>query len=528
MSEETTLYCPWCLSDQLTTKGVRKSEAKGPDKPEPKPVYKCKRCDRRTVAPLGEDDPRMHAGKHTFRTTLSMPRKEKYVITCAQNATDVHPVLETLKSYCHHNDAELLIIPIRYHNPTSHWGSAARASEWWEKDTHPYLFTGRKKIHKHLMVLGDISTQLTASRPVSGFETITGQHSAILGHPKHELQYIATPQQKLPKALMSSGTCTVRNYIDGKAGKKGEHHHTFGGVVVERDGDRFYFRQLNALEDGSFIDLTKTYYPNGAIEDAGPAPLLVCGDLHHKFMCPKSVGATLFGEDSMLEVLRPKAIAWHDVMDGYSCNPHDLDNPFMGYARQAYQADDVKEEIARCAFFFDQYCQKTKNYIIASNHEDFLARWMNRIDWRDDYKNTEFYLETALAMVRAAEVTDRGYKGIHPFPYWMDRMVKKADVTYLGVDESLMIHNIEAGFHGHRGPNGARGTLENYGKIGVKTIIGHSHTPGIKDGAMQVGTLSQLIMDYTSGPSSWLNTNGVVYENGKRALLNIIDGRWKL
>ena len=117
MSEETTRYCPFCLSDNVATKGVKKSEAKGPNKPPPKPVYKCKRCNRSSVAPLTEDDPRMHAGKHTFRTTLSMPRKEKYVITCAQNATDAHPVLETLKSYCAHNDAELLIIPIRYQTP---------------------------------------------------------------------------------------------------------------------------------------------------------------------------------------------------------------------------------------------------------------------------------------------------------------------------------------------------------------------------------------------------------------------------
>jgi len=524
MSEEKVKICPHCLHDEIHTYGTAVRGSKFEEKVK-KTVYKCNRCKRDTVNPLDENDPRMRAGKIKFRTVV--PKAERYVITCAQNATDPHPVLETLKSYCHENNAELLVIPIRYHNPTSHWGAQAMAQEWWDSKVEPYLFGGRKRLHKHLMIMGDVSTQLTAARPTQGFETLTGPHSAILGHPKLELQYIATPQQKLPKAMMSSGTCTVRNYIDGKAGKKGEHHHTYGGIVVERDGDRFHFRQLNALEDGSFIDLDKAYFPNGVVEPAGPASLLVCGDLHHRFMFPKSVDATLNGPDSMLQVLRPEAIAWHDVMDGDSCNPHDIDNPFMGFARQRFDHSNIKQEIKDCAQFFDERCSGVKNYIVASNHEDFLARWMNRIDWRHDFENAEFYLETALAMVRAAEVTENGYKNIHPFPYWMKQFVKEADITYLDVDESLVINNIEAGFHGHRGPSGTRGTIANYGRIGVKTIIAHTHTPGIRDGVVQVGTLSQLIMGYTSGPSSWMNTNGVVYGNGKRALLNMVDGHWR-
>lgn len=535
MNEGKTLYCPVCLSDDLRTKGHVKSEKKIPDpvKDKPKRRWICNRCGKKTVNPLDEDHPRLFAGKHKFRETLTMPRKERYVVTCAQNATDIHPVLRTLENYCAHNGAELLVIPIRYHNPTSHWGAAAQASEWWVREVHQYLFTGRKNIQKHITILGDISTQLTAERPTSGFETITGAHSGIIGHPKLELQYVATPQQKLPKAIMTTGACTVRNYIDGKAGKKGEHHHTYGGIVVERDGDRFHFRQLNALEDGSFMDVDKNsgvteYFPDGTTQNYSSIPLLVCGDLHHRFMCKNSVSATVYGRDSMFAKLNPESVAWHDVMDGYSCNPHDRDNPFMAHARQEYMYDNIEKEIRDCAEFFDKYCVGRKNYIIASNHEDFLSRWMQWIDWRKDLKNAEFYLRTALAMVENGYMSENGYRGIHPFPYWMKKFIKEADVDYLGVDESLVIQGIEAGFHGHRGPDGARGTLNNYGRIGVKTIIGHSHSPGIRNGAMQVGTLSKLSLDYTSGPSSWMNTNGVVYPNGKRALLNMIDGVWRL
>jgi len=512
--------CPKCLKDDVKKDGFRQ------DKDVKKQKYQCNRCGHSTVNPLSEDDPRLTAGKTRFRTTV--PRSKRYVITCAQNATDAHPVLKSLETYCKHNDAELLIIPIRYTNPTSLWGASAKAQDWWCDEVSPYLFNGRKKLHKHLIILGNVSTQLTAARPTQGFETITGPHSAIIGHPKLELQYIATPQQKLPKAIMTTGCCTIRNYIPSKAGSKGEHHHTYGAVVVERDGDRFYFRQLNALEDGTFIDIRTKYTPEGT-EPTGRIPLMVCGDLHERYACPKTVAATFIGLNSIRSVLDPEKIAWHDVMDGDTVNPHERDNPFMRVARHEHAYSDIRKEISDAAAFIDKYASgDVENYIVASNHEDFLSRWMNWVDWRTDPENAEFYLETALEMVRAGSIGPNGYTGIHPFPYWMKQFIETANVKYLDVDESFTVHGIEAGFHGHRGPNGAKGAIASFGRIGVRTIIGHSHTPGIRDGVHQVGTMSQLSLSYTSGPSNWMNTNGVVYENGKRALLNVIDGHWML
>jgi len=59
-------------------------------------------------------------------------------------------------------------------------------------------------------------------------------------------------------------------------------------------------------------------------------------------------------------------------------------------------------------------------------------------------------------------------------------------------------------------------------------VIGHTHSPGISEGCYQTGTSSLLKLGYTSGPSSWLNTHCSVYSNGKRSLISIIDGKWKL
>lgn len=91
-----------------------------------------------------------------------------------------------------------------------------------------------------------------------------------------------------------------------------------------------------------------------------------------------------------------------------------------------------------------------------------------------------------------------------------------------------MLANIELSMHGDRGPNGARGSRMNLRRIGVKSIIGHSHSPGIEEGCYQVGTNTPLKQEYTRGPSSWLQSDCALYANGKRSLIHIIDGEWRL
>jgi hypothetical protein len=126
-------------------------------------------------------------------------------------------------------------------------------------------------------------------------------------------------------------------------------------------------------------------------------------------------------------------------------------------------------------------------------------------------------------------MTATGATTIDPFVMWGRRMLKHPErVQFLGAGESFTIHGIECGFHGHEGANGARGSIKSFGKVGVKVIIGHSHSPGIRDGVYQVGTSTPLRLEYSGGgPTSWLNTHCLIYPNGKRTLINIIDGEWR-
>jgi len=132
-------------------------------------------------------------------------------------------------------------------------------------------------------------------------------------------------------------------------------------------------------------------------------------------------------------------------------------------------------------------------------------------------------------MVRQAKSKDANAEKLSAFTYWVARILgSRPDVKCLANDESHVVAGIETGLHGDKGPNGARGSLKNLRRIGVKVIVGHSHSPGIDEGGYQNGTSTRLRLGYNSGPSSWLNAHTVIYGNGKRSLLNVINGRWRL
>lgn len=451
----------------------------------------------------------------------------RYVITAAQNATPIWmPFYNSLLRYCEHNDAELLVIPYRYKNPTSMWTAEAKHDDWWAHKLAKYLIDKRVNLHPHLTLLADIKTQPTASSPLVGFETLTGPNSAIVGHPKMELMVVPTPQSRMPKILTTTGAVTKKNYIPAKAGKKAEHHHTFGACVVELDEGKFHIRQLNATRSGDFCDLDWEYYPDRKPERVRIAGI-VLGDSHVDFADPNVVTAT-FGTGGMTEVLDPAKIVWHDVLDFYSGSHHHRHEVFTRYAKHHSKRNNVEAEIDRCFKFIDKWSCAAQNIFVNSNHHNHLAQWVKETDPRQDPENAVFWAQTFTAMCKGTTMTDKGAQTPDPFVYWARHKLKCAQKSvFLNPDDSYEINGIEVGYHGDRGANGARGSIKAFGKIGAKTVIGHSHTPGIKDGVFQTGTSSLLRLEYTHGPSSWLHTHCLIYGNGKRTLVNIIDGKWR-
>lgn len=448
----------------------------------------------------------------------------RFLITAAQNATPVHTEWwGALNTMARMQKAELLVIPLRYKNPTSHWVGSQRNAEWWDPAVRGHLWNVRRALNKNVMVLGDLKIQPTASSPLTGADAISHSASGIIGHTKVQMKCIPTPSRRMAKILTTTGACTAENYTDSRSGRIGEFHHSLAAVLVELDGTRFHLRHVHFdAKSGGCTDLD-TWYGPGESKPA-PRPLaLVMGDTHVASVDPVVDAATR----AMVKALRPRHLVWHDLLDAYSCNPHHLGNPFNAIAKLG-KADNVREEVQKAIdFIAERTPLDATSVVVGSNHNDMLRRWIIKADWRSDPVNAEFYLETALAMARGTRLTERGTEYPDPFSFWV-RRAKLPRTRVLDEDESFVLGGVELGMHGDTGPNGARGSRANLRRIGIRSAIGHGHSPGIDEGCYQAGTSTHLRLEYNKGPSNWLNAHILLHADGKRQIIVIVDGEWRL
>lgn len=477
------------------------------------------------------------SGERTFVLSRGrvreLERRRAYVITCAQNNTPVHrDFWASLRQYARRWDAEILVIPMRYKNPTSRRDPQEEDGEddryWWPPEVVDHLVENEVKIHPKLWVMGRMRIQATAVNPLAGLESLSLGASAIYGHPQVQMRTVATPQADLPKILHTTGSVSEKNYSSTKAGEKGRFHHTHGALVVHKAGDRFHLRHLNWSDfHGCFYDLGVRYDLRGWGEQER-VEALVTGDEHVIWQLPEVTEATYSAEDSMARVLRPKFIVRHDLLDSYSITHHHRRDPITRFVKTHAARQSLKAELEETI----EHVRRTtpsgsENVIVASNHHDHVLRWLREADPKQDPDNALLYHRLMVLMLEEARMGPGGAQIPDPFELWTRHFGRPGvPVRFLRYDESFQVMGIELGFHGHDGLDGSRGSLAGFAKIGSRTITGHRHSPGIEKGAYGVGT-STGSLEYARGPSSWLQTHGVINPNGKRQLVNIVRATWR-
>lgn len=458
----------------------------------------------------------------TIKDFRKLVKKHKrYIITTAVTGCQIDEnFYNSIKTYCRLNDALLLVM---VSSDPAHIKSKGGYGTIDEKLSSEAIVFEDTKLNSNIF-LSTIKLSAKHVDPTTGLDRI-GQREGtfVFASPKQRLNLVATSNEKLPHALMTTGSITASSYatdmyMSERTAYIADADHVMGAIIVEIVDDKAYhFRQVQSGIDGSFIDLGKRYTSSKSKPEHTAA--LVLGDWHSGATDPLVVQATT----QMIELLKPQKIVLHDVFDGLSINHHEEHNKLSKAVRFLENKPNLEQELYKLSMDLQWFSNSAPEIIIVkSNHDEFLTKhYLQRAKYADDPQNHYFSLSLAKAMM----------EGLDPLKFAVEAtgLIKnKNKIRWLERDEDFKIADVQLGAHGDKGSNGSRGSLQSMRKAYSNSVSGHSHTPGILNGAFAVGTSSYLKLSYNLGPSSWMQTHCIVYADGTRQLLNMIDGKWKL
>ena len=348
----------------------------------------------------------------------ALPEKGKvkrYVLTSAQNNTFVHKAFWTnVEAFAKHYDAKIMVGTFSYNQNQFGKLAVKRGTEkdketslWFDPLIKNYLSDDRVELAPGLTWCGESNIQPTDENPLSGFETYAHGSSAIFPHTKIEMRSIAVPEGMPVKMNYTTGTVTLLNYIQKKAGLKAEHHHRYAFLIVEVDSDGNWFvRQVAARKNGRNVqDLNVEVEDGVVVSTDAKVEAITWGDLHAACAEPWVVDTSI----KMLDTLRPKYQFLHDIMEGASINRHvrkhkAVHEKFHTYLRGLTRlSEEVRLTIDRLSRYLRPWC---KTVAPEANHDAvWLRSWLNDFDYRVDPSNAELFLKLQAFMY--AEIRQR-------------------------------------------------------------------------------------------------------------------------
>lgn len=430
---------------------------------------------------------------------------KRYVVTTAVPGAKLNrSFYNAIQKYCKLNNAKLLILP----------STAIYKADMLDPEIPQASVVTTEKFLNTKIRLSNIPINPQSVDPVQGLTRQSQTDgSFIFASPKQRLKLVANSNIKLPHALMTPGAITKPYYRPTRVGMIAAEDHVNGAIIVEvSDSVNYHFRQVQADSEGRFIDLGYEYSAKGKRYVGAEA--LIPGDLHFGSTDPK-VEAVI---KELAAKLKPRYLFIHDGFDGISINPHVWDKSIT--RGKVAKNLSLSDELDLTALKYKEYSKLAKHLIdVNSNHSEFLHRWLEAGQYNKDPQNQIEGLE--LAWTKA--------QGLDPFEYAIRKRVNIDNIKFLGADDDFKItcKRIQCGAHGHLGPNGSRGSTAGMEKSYSNSVTGHSHTPEILRQAWVVGTSTHLKLSYNKGSSSWLQSMCIVYHNGARQLINVIEGKYR-
>ena len=462
----------------------------------------------------------------------------RYILTSAQNNTPVYKdCWYNLRAMAEHYGARLMVGRFTYdkssYGDKSVKPGTSKASDyddlWYDPEVLPFVSDERMELAPGLIWCGELNILPTAVNPLSGLEAYNGRASGIFPHATFAMDSVASGKHEATKINYTTGTVTQRNYIQKKAGLKAEHAHGYGALLVEVTADGSWFvRQLMATPDGSIRDLD-LLARGGFVTEGHRVEAITWGDVHARMLDP-TVRDLSWGSGGMLETLKPRFQFVHDVLDFRARNHHEVKNGLRMFSRHTSSSESVEDEVREAGALLDSISRDwCETIVVDSNHDRAMERWVVETDYRKDPVNAIYYLESALACHNAV----RGdLDDFHLLEWAIRRSGHGLTARFLREDESFVVcrdqaGGIECGMHGHLGPNGMRGSIVAFGRMGRRANVGHAHSAAIYRGVFQAGTSSLLDLGYNKGPSSWSHSHVITYPEATRSIVTMWNGRWR-
>ena len=448
----------------------------------------------------------------------------RFFISCVVSGAPINPkAWKTVQTLCTNLEMEQIYIPVQYD-----WQDVKSGKETpsYPQQVRQFLLSNDVPLNDHLNVMGSVPIHATIQNPLSGLVHTSNQKSAIYGHPQRAMQSVASNKYKLPKLLYTTGCLTEPRYTTSKAGRKAQDLHCLGGLIVELRGDGLFHVYEVTLNEEYGLYHKMEYYKGNKVSKIDSVPAVYMADEHAEGYDDHVARATYYDPDSIVNTLNPDYVIRGDVYNHGSDSHHGRGNVLERVVRHHHGMNSVRIELDQC---FEHIRNTTvggyKNVIVASNHHEHLKRWLNEFDpHRGDPVNVLLYHELNAAMIR--ETIETG-ESIDPFEMY-GRLYHSdvySDCIFLNTDSEFFIKGVDCSSHGHLGPNGSRGSAKNISVLGVPTIIGHGHSPIIYRNVHQVG-VGASELGYNKGPSGWMATHCVIYPDGNRSFLHIIEGEW--
>lgn len=449
--------------------------------------------------------------EYNSKIVKNLKKYKRFVITTAVANSPVDiKFYKSIKTYCKHEDAALIVLPSIFRGNDEKWN----IDPVFRNDN---VVTFDYSLNSNISVLSLINNSKSVD-PISGLPRLSKTYgSFVCASPKQNMKVVPTGIEKLPHIMMSTGAITKSSYRSGsfmqtKQNLLADNDHILGAVIVELDKDEvFHLRQIQADKSGGFADLG-TYYSGVGKKQYSPE-VLVSGDIH----VGESDPTVMKIKYSLISKLKVQKVILHDVFDGVSLNPHES-NKLILLTKKAYDDKlNLEKELKLNSNFLKEISSLTKEVIVvASNHDEFLNRYLEAGDYVKHPYNHKTALRLALDMVDSK----------NPFEEEMRRQGVINKVRFLKRDESYKIANIELGQHGDKGQNGAKASLKGLEESYGPCIVGHGHSPKIERSAWMVGTSTVMDLGYNVGASSWLNSDALVYPNGNRQMIVYINGKY--